>query len=82
MRKGNNLYSTNHNLKENFENIAILRPISGVIWPGALVKGNQSMMDGLPNPITLPLAPVTFSIESQEILTAIYDILLDFNSSA
>jgi thiol-activated cytolysin len=55
--------STTYNLKENFENIAILRPMSGVIWPGALVKGNQSMMDGLPDPITLPRAPVTFSID-------------------
>ena len=62
MRKGNKLYSTTHNLKENFENITILRPISGVIWQGALVKGNQSMMDGLPDPIMLPLVPVTFSM--------------------
>ena len=55
--------STTYNLKENFENVAILRPMSGVIWPGALVKGNQSMMDGLPDPITLPRAPVTFKID-------------------
>ena len=55
--------STTYNLKENFENIAILRPMSGVIWPGALVKGNQSMLDGLPDPITLPRAPVTFKID-------------------
>ena len=55
--------STTYNLKQNFEDIAILRPTSGVIWPGALVKGNQSMMDGLPDPITLPRAPVTFKID-------------------
>lgn len=55
--------STTYNLRENFENIAILRPTSGVIWPGALVKGNQSMMDGLPDPITLSRAPVTFKID-------------------
>ena len=55
--------STTYNLKENFENVAILRPMSGVIWPGALVKGNQSMLDGLPDPITLPRAPVTFKID-------------------
>ncbi len=55
--------STTYNLKENFEDIAILRPTSGVIWPGALVKGNQSMLDGLPEPITLPRAPVTFKID-------------------
>jgi Thiol-activated cytolysin len=55
--------STTYDLKENFEDIAILRPMSGIIWPGALVKGNQSMMDGLPDPITLPRAPVTFKID-------------------
>ena len=55
--------STTYNLKQNFEDIAILRPTSGVIWPGALVKGNQSMMDGLPDPITLPRAPVTFKVD-------------------
>lgn len=55
--------STTYSLRENFENIAILRPTSGVIWPGALVKGNQSMMDGLPDPITLSRAPVTFKID-------------------
>ncbi len=55
--------STTYNLKQNFEDIAILRPTSGVIWPGALVKGNQSMMDGLPDPITIPRAPVTFKID-------------------
>jgi thiol-activated cytolysin len=55
--------STKYNLRQNFEDIAILRPTSGVIWPGALVKGNQTLIDGLPEPITLPRAPVTFKID-------------------
>ncbi len=55
--------NTTYNLEENFEDIAILRPTSGVIWPGALVVGNKSMLDGIPDPITLPRAPVTFKID-------------------
>ncbi len=55
--------TTTYNLRKNFEDIAILRPTQGIIWPGALVKGNQSMMDGLPEPITLPRSSVTFRID-------------------
>ncbi len=54
---------TTYNLKTNFEDVAILRPTAGIVWPGALVKGNQSLMDGLPEPITLPRAPVTLRID-------------------
>ncbi len=42
--------STTFDLKNNFEDIAILRPTQDVIWPGALVEANQSLLDGLPEP--------------------------------
>jgi len=29
---------TDYNLKQNAEQVAILRPTNGIIWPGALVK--------------------------------------------
>lgn len=54
---------TTYNLEQNFDEIAILRPTQGIVWPGALVKGNQSLTDGVPEPITLPRSPVTISID-------------------
>ncbi len=55
--------STTYSLKQNFDDIAILRPLAGIIWPGALVKGNASLMDGLPEPISLPRGPMTFTVD-------------------
>lgn len=52
-----------YSLQQNFDEIAILRPTQGIVWPGALVKGNQSLSDGLPEPITLPRSPITISID-------------------
>ena len=52
-----------YNLKANFEDVAILRPTDGIIWPGALVAGNQSMRDGLPEPFTLERAPMTIRLD-------------------
>lgn len=52
-----------YDLKQNFGKIAILRPTSGVIYPGALVQANQAMMDGLPEPVTLGRAPMTLSLD-------------------
>jgi thiol-activated cytolysin len=55
--------NTEYNLKKNFEEVAILRPTNGVIWPGALVKGNQSLMDGVPEEINIERSPVTISVD-------------------
>jgi thiol-activated cytolysin len=54
---------TTYSLQQNFDRVAILRPTAGVIYPGALVKANQGMMDGLPEPVTLPRAPLILSID-------------------
>ena len=54
--------NTKYNLRKNFDQVAILRPSTGVIWPGALVKGNQSLMDGVPEEIGIERAPVTISV--------------------
>ncbi|WP_299260526.1 thiol-activated cytolysin family protein [uncultured Aquimarina sp.] len=53
----------NYNLKANFEDVAILRPTNGIVWPGALVIGNESMRDGLPEAFTLGRAPMTIRLD-------------------
>ena len=53
---------TTYSLKKNFDRVAILRPTTGIVWPGALVKGNESLMDGIPEPIGIERSPITFSI--------------------
>ncbi len=50
---------TTYNLKKNFDQVAILRPTTGIVWAGALVKGNESLMDGIPEPIGIERAPIT-----------------------
>ncbi len=52
-----------YNLKSNFNDVAILRPTNGIIWPGALVIGNQEMLDGAPDPLTLSRAPMTLRLD-------------------
>lgn len=54
--------STTYNLKKNFDRVAILRPTTGIVWPGALVKGNESLMDGVPEPIGIERSPITLSV--------------------
>lgn len=55
--------TTDYNLATNFDEVAILRPTNGIVWPGALVVGNSSMLDGLPDPLTLKRAPVTLRLD-------------------
>lgn len=52
-----------HDLKTNVEEVAILRPTGGVVWPGALVKANAGLLAGLPEPLTLAPAPITLRVD-------------------
>lgn len=52
-----------YNLKSNFEEVAILRPTNGVIYPGALVIGDADMLDGAPTPLQVDRAPVKLRID-------------------
>jgi thiol-activated cytolysin len=52
-----------YNLKSNFEEVAILRPTNGVIFPGALVIGDADMLDGAPTPLQVDRAPVKLRID-------------------
>jgi thiol-activated cytolysin len=54
---------TQHSLSKNLTDVAILRPTSGVIFPGALVRADQQLMEGLPTPISLPRGPLTISAD-------------------
>lgn len=55
--------SVDYNLKVNFEDVAILRPTNGIVYPGALVIGNQTMRDGLPEPFQVSRAPITLRLD-------------------
>jgi thiol-activated cytolysin len=52
-----------YNLKQNAEQVAIIRPTNGIIWPGALVKVNEGLLNGMPEPVTLKSAPTTLRID-------------------
>ena len=52
-----------YNLKQNAEQVAIIRPTNGIIWPGALVKVNEGLLNGMPEPVTLKPAPTTLRID-------------------
>ncbi|HEY9657079.1 MAG TPA: thiol-activated cytolysin family protein [Allocoleopsis sp.] len=47
----------------DLNDIVILNPGAGVIFPGALVLANQSLAQGTPTPIALPRSPMTISID-------------------
>lgn len=55
--------TTEHTLSQNFGNVSILRAAPTTIWPGSLVQGNASLMDGLPQAIGTDRGPVTLSID-------------------
>ncbi|MFW6101845.1 MAG: thiol-activated cytolysin family protein [Bacteroidota bacterium] len=55
--------NVNYNLQQNAEQVAIIRPTHGIIWPGALVKINEGLLDGLPEPVTLTPAPTTLRLD-------------------
>lgn len=52
-----------YSLTRNFDEVAILRPINGIVYPGALVKINPALMNGVPEPITLKHAPVKLRLD-------------------
>ncbi len=50
-------------LKSNFDEIAILRPTDGVIYPGALVVADQATLGGLPTPASIDRSPVSLRLD-------------------
>jgi len=58
-----NCTTTTYSLETNFEDIAILKPNAGIIWPGALVKIDNNLRSGLPTPVTLGRAPIDLRVD-------------------
>ena len=54
---------TPYNLQTNFSEVAILRPTNGVVFPGALVKANSSLLDGVPVPLGITQGPVSLRVD-------------------
>ena len=58
-----NCTTTAYNLKTNYEDIAILKPNAGIIWPGALVKIDSDLRNGLPTPVAPDRAPLSLRVD-------------------
>lgn len=50
-------------LNGDLQDIAIMNPTSGVVYPGALVLANQRLAEGRPDPIVLDRSPITLRID-------------------
>lgn len=64
--QGSNLLAcraVDYSLESNAEDVAILRPTNGIVWPGALVKANLALLNGTPEPLTLAPAPITLRVD-------------------
>jgi len=56
--------STSYDLRTNFSDIAILRPTQDVVWPGALVEANASLLDnGIPELARFERTPVKVRVD-------------------
>ena len=49
-------------LTDTLTKVAVMSPVGGVVYPGALVKANRNLADGKPDPLAAPRAPVTLSV--------------------
>jgi thiol-activated cytolysin len=50
-------------LDKKLDEIVILNPTGGTVFPGAVVRANRNLADGKPDAVTLPRAPITVSID-------------------
>ncbi len=55
--------NTNRSLNKDLNDVAILSPTAGVIFPGALVRANDRLAEGKPDPIALARSPVTLRVD-------------------
>jgi thiol-activated cytolysin len=54
---------TRHTLAKNLSDVALLRPTAGVIWPGALTKADQQLVEGQPTPISAARGPLVVAVD-------------------
>ncbi len=50
-------------LDTKMDKISILKPTTGIIYPGALIIADRNLAEGLPTPITLKRAPLTLRVD-------------------
>lgn len=55
--------TTRQSLDRALSDVAILRPTSGVVFPGALVLADTNLANGTPTPIAVARGPVTISVD-------------------
>lgn len=51
------------NIRSNFQDVVMFDPTIGVVYPGALVLGNQDLLDGTPQPLQISKAPTKIRVE-------------------
>jgi hypothetical protein len=59
-----------YTLQTNTEEIAILKNLQGKVWPGALIKGNASLLDGEPDTLLITRAPIRLQVDLPDIGSA------------
>lgn len=53
----------NHTLRKNLDEVAILSPQAGAIFPGGIVTADQNLMEGKPTAVGLSRAPATLTLD-------------------
>lgn len=54
--------AVDHDARKNLDEVAILNPSSGIIFPGALIRADRALMEGKPTPIALARRPARLTI--------------------
>ena len=52
-----------HDVSSNLTENALLNPGAGVVFPGAMLKQDRTLAEGLPTPYTLPRGPLTIRVD-------------------
>jgi thiol-activated cytolysin len=56
--------TTNYSLSNNFDEVVIMQPTNGIVYPGALIYADKFLVRGQPRPLTsLPVAPVRLTVD-------------------
>jgi len=54
---------TRHSLTKNLSDVAILRPTGGVVFPGALLRADTNLAEGVPSPLGIPQGSLVISVD-------------------
>lgn len=67
-KEGNNKVTicttTDYSMSKNFDEVVIMQPTNGIIYPGALIYADQNLVNGQPRPLTnLPAGSVRLTVD-------------------